>query len=149
MLYRIGYGVSNCKTPTVNVHWHVRTGDIELHKDTSYYDTLLRNLLTVLSAKKSDIGKRIRIAFESQKSVPFLTKLIPAAKFHVGRDIVDAVCGFLTSDIFVSSGSSFAVLLAFAPRNRPVIFEEVRKEVMWNENHGSGCKRGAEISSKF
>jgi hypothetical protein len=101
--------------------------------DINYFSTMLKNLLFVLSANESDIGKKVHIAFESQHSVTFLEKLIPNAKFNVGRDIMDTVCSFLTSDIFISSGSTFALVLAFAPRNKPIIFEELRKEKILDE----------------
>mmetsp|Transcript_35 Transcript_35/g.62 ORF Transcript_35/g.62 Transcript_35/m.62 type:complete len:365 (+) Transcript_35:47-1141(+) len=145
-----GFGPS-CKSAAINVVWHIRTGDIDLHKeDSNYFNTLLTNLLFVLSANESDIGSRIHLAFETQLSVPFLERLVPAAKFHVGRDILDTVCSFMTSDIFISSGSSFALVLAFSKRNQPIIFEEVRKEALkqrhiFREEHAILLERGQPV----
>lgn len=124
-------GFTDCHSPMVNVVWHVRTGDIQLHKKESYYDKVADNLLAGLAASRKDIGKSVNLVFESQLALPSLVKKFPHARFHIGQDIMDTVCTFLSSDVFVSSGSSFVTVLAFAPPHRPVVFEEVRKEIDW------------------
>jgi len=122
------------KKKSINVVWHVRTGDLALHRNVIYYDVLLRTLLDGIEMTRKDIGHKLQLVFESQEKVPFLENEFPAARFNIGKDIFSSVCTFLTSDIFISSGSTFAVVLGFAQQPRhPIIFEEVRKEVIWGD----------------
>lgn len=122
-------GFYECDRNVVNIVWHVRRGDINIHEDMSYYDTVANNLLRSLSAERNDLGNRIRLHFELQQPDQQLEKLFPNATSFVDEDIFKSVCRFLTTDIFISSGSSFAIVLAFSKSSKPIIFDEVRKEI--------------------
>jgi len=128
---KLGFPIKSLKQPNkLNVVWHIRTGDIALYNNkVLYYDTLLRTLLDSTEMKRKDIGQRLQLVFESQEKVPFLESEFPTARFNIGKDIFSSICTFLTSDIFISCGSTFALVLAFAQQpHHPIIFEEVRKE---------------------
>jgi hypothetical protein len=106
---------------------------MKLHDSLLYFEVAMHTLLTSLEVNATDLvgpWGRVNVTFESQEAPPaFLAKKFPSAHFRVGREIVDSVCSFLSADVLVTSGSSMAVVAAFASHeDKPVIFEEVRKE---------------------
>jgi hypothetical protein len=78
------------------------------------------------------------VTFVSQKNVDFLELLSLFPKSVVLYDnisLLETVCTFLTADILITSGSSFApVTAAFGQPFRPIIFEERRKDVFENDS---------------
>jgi hypothetical protein len=121
-----GLGLGTPRSPgVVNVLLHVRTGDICLRcKDVAYYERVVGFVQRAVAS-----GAMLRIRFESEHRLPALRAAFPTAEF-TQSSIMGAVCGFLTSDVLVTPGSSFSpYVAAFAPPWKPVVFEERRKEV--------------------
>ena len=76
-------------------------------------------------------GFEYKIIFEAQEKVAFLEQEFPHAQFHIGSKLVQTVCNFLTADILITAGSSFAPMAAMfggAPW-QPIVFEARMKEV--------------------
>ena len=85
----------------------MRAGDICLHcDDLSYYRRIHLLLNTSLE------GFEYKIIFEAQEKVTFLEQEFPHAQFHIGSKLVQTVCNFLTADILITAGSSFAPMAA-------------------------------------
>ena len=107
----------------INVMLHVRSGDICLRcKDVSYYKAIVDTIQRASGAK-------LELRFESQNKLPELEAAFPNALF-TQSSIMEAVCGFLTADVLVTPGSSLSPFVAaFSLPWRPVVFEELRKEV--------------------
>jgi len=135
---------------SVNLLWHVRTGDICLHCEpealNSYYLPLWQRLRSALG------GRPFTLRFETQRleNVSFLRPAFAEAQFTTSP-LLDCICLFLTADVLITSGSGLPVAVsAFAPPFTPVVFEEVRKEArMESHTHfKNGSARGA-IRSHF
>mmetsp|Transcript_548 Transcript_548/g.809 ORF Transcript_548/g.809 Transcript_548/m.809 type:complete len:257 (+) Transcript_548:200-970(+) len=109
----------------VNIVWHVRTGDLSLHTDISYFNNILNSLVGIFGIKL------LHLVFESQHPLPSLKATFPRAIFNIAKNITSTVCNFLTCDVFISSGSTMAAVLAFTQPLHPIIVEEKRKEVNW------------------
>jgi len=115
----------------VNIVWHVRTGDISLHNNVMYYNNFFSLLVGIFGIKRRKVKRLLNVVFESQHPIPFLNSSFPHATFNVAHNITSTVCNFLTSDVFISSGSSMSAVLAFAKPLHPIILEERRKEINW------------------
>ena len=46
------------------------------------------------------------------------------------RPLVQTFCNIISSDIFVSTGSSLALITAFLPEASPILFEENKKHIL-------------------
>jgi len=58
----INSGFVSKQPKTLNVVWHVRTGDITLYNnEVIYYDTLLQTLLDSTEMKRKDIGHSLQL----------------------------------------------------------------------------------------
>ena len=109
------------KFRTVNIVWHIRTGDLCLRcNDINYYYKLFEIIQKAVGLTTSDIGHRMNLMFESQGSIAHIEKAFPNATFLVKAPLVSSVCNFLTSDIFISSGSSLSTVAAFTPPFSPL-----------------------------
>jgi hypothetical protein len=117
---------------SVNVAWHIRSGDICLHcQSADYHSHLLDLLSSAVNGGGGHWGKRgdgLNVVFESQSPIPDLQAAFPNASFSSNSSLIASVCTFLTADILVTSGSSMPVVAAFAPPFSPLIFEERRKD---------------------
>jgi hypothetical protein len=72
---------------------------------------------------------KIQLMFQSQSELDEeLQRSFPRAVFVHNSTLMETVCHFLTSDIFITSGSSFAVVAAFAQPLQPLIVEERRQD---------------------
>lgn len=113
---------------TVNIAWHVRTGDICLNCDNlTYFEHIFDTLLTVPSIARAHV-----LAIDSHDKIDWLAKsnmFHHAVVYHTNQKLIDTVCRFITADVLVTSGSSFAPFVAaFLPPWSPVVLEERRKE---------------------
>ena len=112
----------------VNIVWHVRVGDICLHcNDLNYYSSLYSRLLTA----SSTLSTSHHLVFESQGKLEFLEQheMFKWATFNYNSTLMETICRFLTSDVLITSGSSFPPFVAaFAPPWTPIVLEERRKE---------------------
>ena len=120
-------GLSLSRHP-VHIVWHVRTGDVCLHCNASF-----ASYYTDLAAKlKSLLKIPVRFIFEAQShQVDFLKEdsIFKDAVFNTDAALMATVCRFLTSQILITTGSSFPVYLAaFSAPWSPIIIEEERKE---------------------
>ena len=78
----------------LNVVWHIRTGDVKLHAEPSYFHTVLKYLKLALSSSPSTSDNstgnstspnyRLQLVFESQERVDFLENMFPDAIFNIG-----------------------------------------------------------------
>lgn len=108
----------------VNLVWHVRSGDICLKcKNATYYSSLI----SMIQHAAGISSKQLQVTFVTQEPVKMLETAFPRAAFHTGTSMISSVCDIISSDIFVTTGSSLAVVAAFAPQP-PIILEERRKE---------------------
>jgi hypothetical protein len=116
---------------SINVIWHIRNGDICLHcNEIGYIHKIYNRILQLLDFSDSDIGSRINFFFTSSIHLIEYEQAFP--RFHFSTEntpLLQTVCEILTSDIFISSGSSIVVAGAFFPRGSPLIFEEERKNL--------------------
>ena len=124
---RLGLSVSQ---HAVHVVWHVRTGDICLHCDEAgYYRKIASKLIKL-------VPSRVHFIFEAQSDqIDFLRRedIFKLSLFYTNATLLATVCRFLTTQILITSGSSFPVFVAaFAPPWAPVIIEEERKEATWD-----------------
>ena len=95
---KIGFDVcsSTNSLPDVvlNVVWHIRTGDVKLHAEPTYFHTVMKHLQLALaptsSASESSSGNltspsyRLQLVFESQERIEFLENMFPNATFNIG-----------------------------------------------------------------
>lgn len=113
----------------LNIAWHIRTGDRCLHcNNVTYFTGVYQKLLEVPMLSNSHT-----LAIDSTDPVTWLWKdslFGNRTIFHTNEKVVASVCRFITADILVTSGSSFAPMIAaFLPPQSPIILEEQRKEV--------------------
>ena len=126
-----GLGHQKSKDNTITIVVHVRQGDICLHcHDGEYYTRLHKSISTAVKG----LGKDIRYIIEAEKDFQHPPNL-PNAIIHRGGDVKNAVCSFVTSDILVTSGSSFPYVALFAQPFKPIVFEEIYKNVERFKNH--------------
>ena len=99
---------------TLIIGWHIRTGDIRLNRNISYFETIFGQLH---SATKN-IPTRIYFIGENVDSeFPFLTSMCNTSVFSSNcnfpkLDAEEAFHHLLDSDVLITSGSSFAYLAA-------------------------------------
>lgn len=120
-------------SPKVNIVWHVRVGDVCLHCEAGYFI----ELFALLKGASPAISSSHHLVFESQSELPFLHGLavFENATFNSNSTIAETICNFLTSDVLITSGSSFsAFIAAFSKPWSPVVFEERRKEAASRES---------------
>jgi hypothetical protein len=123
----------------VQIIWHLRTGDICLHCDPKFYQSGILPLLKRISQALQGYVN-FKVSFLTQDAT--YAELIPILKQHghhvlVGTPLMDSICTMLTSDILITSGSSFPATIAmFALPWQPVVLEELRKEVEGNFTSG-------------
>lgn len=127
---KLGLGfVERKPTPeTVQISWHIRTGDICLRcNDMDYWKRIYSQLLSVPAIARSHA-----ITFESHDRVEWLEKeplFAGASYFHTNQSLLESVCRFITADVLISTGSSFGPFVAsFLPPMQPILLEERRKE---------------------
>lgn len=113
----------------INVVWHIRNGDICLHcRDVEYIRKIYLMILSSLDMSENESKRRIQFHIESTDPLPELEQSFPMFLFHNNQGLfAEHVCRVLTGDIYISTGSSLVILGAFASINRPIIFEEERK----------------------
>lgn len=110
----------------LHVVWHVRAGDICLHCDDIDYYRRIHSLLN-----QTLEGYDYRLTFEAQERVTVLEQEFPHAEFRIASKLVQTVCNFITADVLITAGSSFAPMAAMfggAPW-KPIVFESRMKEV--------------------
>jgi hypothetical protein len=81
----------------LNVAWHIRTGDVNLHFDPAYFHTVMKYLQLALSPPPNSESTmedgtpppsyRLQLVFESQDRVEFLESIFPDATFNIGKYI--------------------------------------------------------------
>jgi hypothetical protein len=112
----------------LNVAWHVRTGDITLHTldktGRPYYENVANFVSDAL------VGCRVNMVVLTQdraNASAFLEKIIPEAQYPK-LNISDTYCAIMSSDLFISMGSSYGDLAAmFSQPYRPVVMQETEK----------------------
>lgn len=124
---------SRGESNAVHISWHIRTGDICLHcGDVSFFQRIYSQLLSVSVIARSHV-----IAFESSHRVEWLdnqSMFSRALFYHTNQTLFETLCRFITADILITSGSSFAPFVAaFLPPLSPIVLEERRKEAGPNE----------------
>ena len=83
-----------------------------------------------LEMTNTNVDKSIKFFIESVGRLEVLQGTFKNITFSKERGpLLETVCKILTSDIFVSTGSSLAIVLAFLPEASPILFEEVKKEL--------------------
>lgn len=103
----------------VKLVWHVRSGDICLRcgdnaSDITYYTSLLMLITSSLLRTQ-----HLHVTFISQDELPLLRPHFPSAFFAINASLLDTACMIQRSDILITSGSSFAPLIAaFRPQDR-------------------------------
>lgn len=109
-----------------NVVWHVRVGDLELHKpNDGYYQNISRLLqptfLTVNGPKHFVLGRWEVLETTARKAYEdFFAELLGAPTF-LSADIEESFLYFLHADMTIGSGSSFPrVAPLFSPSALPV-----------------------------
>jgi hypothetical protein len=119
----------------INILWHVRTGDICLHcrGGEQYYPPLINKLKHIL-----DGIAPYNFTFLMQKTMDYVPHLLRAGhSVQINTTLMDSICSMLTSDILITSGSSFpATVSLFALPWEPVVLEERRKESDGNVTSG-------------
>lgn len=113
----------------VNVVWHLRTGDICLLCDANAIFTTISNFVT------SAIGpvkyQNIIVSSNHQRAVETAKVLRNVVIFN-HEDPVEAARVFLTADILITMGSSFAPMVCWPTRlYRPLILQMPSKESLW------------------
>lgn len=113
---------------TVQISWHIRTGDVCLHcNDIDYWKRIYSQLLSVPTIAHSHT-----ITFESQFRAEWLEAepmFANASYSHSNQTLLASICRFITADVLITTGSSLAPFVAaFLPPLAPVVLEERRKE---------------------
>lgn len=122
----------------LNIVWHCRGGDETLHVTKEHYLNIFKLITLCSGLGYEDIGHRLNLVFETQTTqFDFLLEVFPKSILNWNHSLEETVCNILTSDIFVTSGSSIAAVAAFAPPFSPIIFEVNRK---WDMSERGGTK---------
>lgn len=127
----LGFHDRGASGSTINIAWHIRTGDRCIHcNNVSYFNGVYTKLLEVPSILHSH-----SLAIDSTDAVAWLwkEKLFnnTTSRFHSQERVINSVCRFITADVLITSGSSFAPMIAaFLPPLSPVVVEEQRKEAL-------------------
>lgn len=113
----------------IQISWHIRTGDRCFHcNNVTYFRRVYSQLLSV-----PIIARAHRVSIDSHDRVEWLEKdplFANATFFHTNQTLLSSLCRFVTADVIVTSGSSFApIVVAFLPPLAPLVLEERRKEV--------------------
>lgn len=112
----------------INVAWHVRQGDICLHcKDQGYYTRMYKLVQQTAKYLTSKTNPNINIVVDIEFAKLKSAIHIPGAKIMGQKPMLETLCRFYTSDIFVTSGSSLSDAVLFAEPFYPVVIEERRK----------------------
>jgi hypothetical protein len=116
---------------TVNVVLHIRTGD-RCYRcgDKAYFQRIISSMKNAISMSNvSSIRSGVTLKVASQGNVDFIRDIEPSVRFSDNPTILGDICDILTSDIVISTGSSFAYVKFFSntSNTRPLLFEERRK----------------------
>ena len=128
VILRLGRSALTEVLVLISLQWSTLFGDICLHyNDLNYYSSLYSRLLTA----SSTLSTSHHLVFESQGKLEFLEQheMFKWATFNYNSTLMETICRFLTSDVLITSGSSFPPFVAaFAPPWTPIVLEERRKE---------------------
>ena len=85
----------------------------------------------VLELTDQDIGRKIDFYVESMGRLDTLTRVFKNITFSSEHTpLLESFCKIVSSDIFISTGSSLALVLAFLPSSSPILFEENKKNIL-------------------
>ena len=88
-------------------------------------------LFLVLELTDQDIGRKIDFYVESMGRLDTLTQVFKNITFSSEHTLLlESFCKIVSSDIFISTGSSLALVLAFLPSSSPILFEENKKNIV-------------------
>jgi hypothetical protein len=101
----LGFDVDNSM---MNVVIHVRNGDICAHcNDVSWIKNITANVLYILDMNEQDVNQKVRFHIESKLILEKFEDAVKNVEYsRGGNSLSKTVCKILTSDFFVSSGSS-------------------------------------------
>ena len=113
----------------INVMWHIRTGDLCLHcKDPNYVADVYDYLVELVGLKKKDVKEFMNTFIESSYALSELSDNTVGMHLKFTQNkLEESICKFVTSDVYIGSGSSLSSILAFAEENSPIIMEDRRK----------------------
>lgn len=110
----------------ISIFWHVRTGDMcPLCSSPTYFSSLATKISDAVGPNAS-----LEFSFSSQgKSdvLDFLIPSFPSALLLTNLTLIEFSCRVFAADIFITGGSSLALIAAFAPPFSPIILEEKDK----------------------
>jgi len=114
-----------------NIAWHIRVGDIELHKsDETFFQSILSQILPALQFLKS--GTIRHYVFADCEVCPppgyyFLEDLLSHPVHVANMDAEDTMYHFVNADMVVETGSSFTTI-AHTVATKPVFIFTCPKE---------------------
>ena len=119
----------NANDKKINVMWHIRSGDLCLHcRDPNYITEVYDYLLELIGLKKEDATKFMNVFIESSHDLSELSRNAVGKHIQFTQHrLEESICKFITSDVYIGSGSSLSSVLAFAEQNSPIIIEDRRK----------------------
>ena len=117
------------KPNSVNVVWHVRTGDLCMHcADASYFVRVLNLIKQVVR------GCRINLMVISQDRLQVISDL--GLQHIVGLLLPDTFEAILTSDFLVTTGSTLPIMIAaFSHPFNFVVLEESKHDAPYGSTH--------------
>lgn len=118
------------KSNTLNVVWHIRTGDLCLRcMNKTFYENI--NTFILKSMKNTLVPINNIVVHQPDHRIQKLFEGLSNVIFHDQSDLTDIVRMFLNSDILITTGSSFANHIAlFAPLFKPVIMQATDKDAV-------------------
>ena len=118
----------------LNIHMHIRNGDVCYHCDEIWYFRYLLNAALNpfgLNESSHDLYDQVNIVVDAENHLSHHASRFPRIQFFskeskANGSFVQVFCRFATSDVHVGSGSSLDTVGVFFPDDHPVIFEENR-----------------------
>jgi len=95
--------------------------------DVKYIKKIQEFVLSILGIQNEIDKGYVNFFIESQDKIP-IEKSFKDIYFS-NNNLKTVVCNFMTSDIYVGTGSSLTSVLAYSSQNSPIIIEEKRKNI--------------------
>ena len=128
---------------TLNVVWHIRTGDVCLHcTNASKYERLYNFIAETVGLNLKHRINNI-VVHKQDSRVPLLFQNISNVTLHTDTNVGLAIRMFRQADILVTTGSSFSNTVAlFTNLHKPLVFQTLDKDSELPEDGGRGSKAG-------
>lgn len=117
------------QSTSINVVWHVRTGDACLHCNDHFFYKSIHSFVDA-AIKSSHMPYHNIVVYREHPTVNIssLFSSVPNITLFTSDDIAHATCLFFDTNILITTGSSFPSLVPwFSPPFHPIMIEEERK----------------------